>query len=156
MVNRVYIALGSNLGDKEENLKAAIREIQDFCNLKKESKKHQTKAVGGPTNQPDFLNMCIEITTDLSAIELIFRLQEIEHKMGRNREMEGKNGPRPIDIDILLYNQSLINQPHLKIPHPRMHKRSFVLDPLAEIAPETLHPKLKKSIKELQNELRKN
>lgn len=149
--NKVYIALGSNLGDRKKLLKDALEEIQDFASLEKQSRIIETEPIGYK-NQPKFLNMVAEISTDLSPIELIFRLQEIEHKMGRKREIE--NGPRTIDLDILLYNDKIVNQPNLQIPHPRMHQREFVLAPLAEIAPEAKHPKLHKTISQLKNELR--
>ena len=130
MVNKVYIALGSNLGNREQYLKNAIEEIKSIGQVKRQSTVHETAAIGYK-DQGKFLNQVIEINTDLSPTQLLISLQEIEHKMGRTREI--KNGPRTIDLDILLYNQETINQPHLKIPHPRMHKRKFVLDPLSEL-----------------------
>ena len=101
--------------------------------------------------EDDFLNMALEINTELTAIELIVRIQEIEHKMGRIREF--RNGPRIIDIDILLYNDEVISHPNLKVPHPEMHKRNFVLKPLNEISPQTIHPVLKENIEKLKNKL---
>ena len=95
--------------------------------------------------------MTIEIETELEPIILLARLQEIEHKMGRSREI--KNGPRTIDLDILLYEDKIVDQPALQIPHPRMHKRKFVLDPLVEIAPSAVHPVLKKTIKQLHGSI---
>ena len=151
--NIAYIALGSNLGDREKNLELAQTEIAKFGSIKKASSAYETAPVGYK-EQGNFLNMAIEISTELTPAELIIRLQEIEHKLGRTREIE--NGPRTIDLDILFYNDEIINQPHLKIPHPRLQTRAFVLDPLSEIAPTLIHPELKKDIKTLKNELRKN
>ncbi len=145
-INTAYLGLGSNLGDRKQNLEISITEIEEFAIVTKKSKIHETKPVGYK-DQNDFLNMAIAITTKLTPLELIFRLQEIEHKMGRVREIE--NGPRIIDIDILLYEGKIINQPNLKIPHPRMHERDFVLTPLNEIAPNAIHPKLKQTINKL-------
>lgn len=144
--NKVYLALGSNLEKREKNLETAIKEISEFTEIVKKSTIYETEPVGY-LDQGKFLNMAIEIATELSALELIFRLQEIEHKMGRIREI--KNGPRTIDLDILLYNQEQFKQKNLEIPHPRMHERLFVLEPLNEIATNINHPKLNKTIKQL-------
>ena len=146
MANKVYLALGTNLGDREKQLKTAIEELEEFATVIKESSIYETEPYGYK-EQGKFLNMCLEMETELSALELIFRLQEIEHKMGRIREI--KNGPRTIDLDILFYNDEVIDRPNLKIPHPQLHKRRFVLDPLTEIAGNYLHPIIKKPIKEL-------
>lgn len=135
--NTIYIGLGTNLGDRNQNLELAIEEIRQFASIKKRSSVYETKP-WGYKNQNDFLNMVIEIQSDLEPINLLARLQEIEHKMGRTREI--KNGPRIIDLDILLYNDQTIHTDTLKIPHPRMNKRDFVLKPLKEILP-TYEPK---------------
>lgn len=150
MNKTVYIALGSNIEDREQNLKLALDEIKEFAKITKESKIHQTKP-WGYKEQNDFLNMAIAIETDLEAINLLARLQEIEHKMGRTREI--KNGPRTIDLDILLYGNEITDRKLLKIPHPEMHKRQFVLAPLLEIAAAAEHPILKKTIKQLYESL---
>lgn len=150
METKVYIALGSNLGDREKNLQIALEEIEKFATIKQKSSVHETEPVGPP--QEKYLNMAIEISTELPPIILLVRLQEIEHKMGRVREIE--NGPRIIDLDILLYDKYIINQPNLKVPHPRMHKRLFVLEPLQEIAADTTHPTIKQTIKELWTKLK--
>lgn len=150
--NKVYLGLGTNVGNREKNLQIAIEEISQFLKIIKKSSIYETEPVGYK-NQEKFFNMAIEIETELEPLELIFQLHEIEHKMGRKREQEIKNGPRIIDLDILLFGDLIINQVNFKIPHPRMHKRKFVLDPLNEIAAEILHPELKKSIKELHKNL---
>ena len=149
-MNKVYLALGSNLGDRQQNLELALEEIEDFATTIQKSTIHET-APWGYKDQDDFLNMTIEIETELEPIILLARLQEIEHKMGRSREI--KNGPRTIDLDILLYEDKIVDQPALQIPHPRMHKRKFVLDPLVEIAPSAVHPVLKKTIKQLHGSI---
>ncbi len=128
----VYIALGANLGDRRKNIETAINEIASFAEITKTATIIETEPET-EKDQPNFLNTVIEIHTDLSPTELLIRLHEIEHKMGRNRETAEKNAAREIDLDILLYGDEIINQPNLKIPHPRMHKRPFVTIPLAEI-----------------------
>ena len=148
--NKVFLGLSTNIGDKAKNLKTAISELNEFSNIVSESSFYKTPPYGY-LNQDDFLNMALEINTELTAIELIVRIQEIEHKMGRMREF--KNGPRIIDIDILLYNDEIISHPNLKVPHPEMHKRNFVLKPLNEISPQTIHPVLKENIEKLKNKL---
>jgi len=150
---QVYIALGSNLEDRELKLKTALEEIAEVSQIKKRSNIIETEPVGY-TNQGKFLNMAIEVETTLSPMELLIKPQEIEHKLGRVRDI--KYGPRTIDLDIIFYEDKIINQPHLQIPHPEMHKRDFVLTPLNELAPEKIHPKIKKSINTLKNELSKN
>jgi len=127
-LKNVFIGLGSNSGDKKANLTGAINKISSF---------YITKPWGN-TNQEDFFNQVIEITTDLSAGELLYKLQEIEIKMGRQRKE--KWGPRIIDLDILMYGDEVIDSPELKIPHPYMKERSFVLVPLQEIDPKIVFP----------------
>ncbi|MFH1533587.1 MAG: 2-amino-4-hydroxy-6-hydroxymethyldihydropteridine diphosphokinase [Nitrospirota bacterium] len=128
--NKVFIGIGTNIGDKGQNIENALIEIGKIATIKKKSSIHETKPVGYE-NQGDFFNMAIEIETDLSPIDLIIKLQEIEHKMGRVRDI--KNGPRIIDLDILTYGNEIINEPNLTIPHPRMFERDFVMKPLKEI-----------------------
>lgn len=151
--NKVYIALGSNLGDREDNLQKALDEISGFAEIKQKSTIIETEPEGYK-EQNFFLNMVIAVQTNLTAFELLEKLQETEQKMGRIRKI--KNGPRTIDLDILFFNDETIKTPDLEIPHPRLHKRVFVLNPMNEVAPEIIHPILKKSIKTLKNELGKN
>lgn len=151
MVNRVYIALGTNIGDREKNLQTALLELGKNCNITKKSSVYETEPVGFK-GQDDFLNMVIEMKTELLPTELIINLQEIEHRMGRVKEI--LDGPRIIDLDILFYDNQLIDTPNLKVPHPRLQKRNFVLKPLMEIAADLIHPKLKKSIQQLYKELK--
>ena len=149
--NKVYLGLSTNIGKKDLNLEVAIEEIKAFSRISKISSFYKTPPYGY-LDQDDFLNMAMEIYTKLTPLELIFRIHEIEHKMGRLREI--KNGPRIIDIDILLFNNEIINQTNLKIPHPEMHKRNFVLKPLSEIASEVSHPVIKENIETLKNNLK--
>src|SRR3989338_6143597 len=151
MATKTYIALGTNLGDREKNLQTALIELEKFCKIIKKSSIYETEPVGFK-EQDNFLNMVIEATTNLSPTELIINLQEIEHKMGRIKEVE--NGPRIIDLDILFCDDLLINMPNLLVPHPRLHKRNFVMEPLVEIAKDFIHPKLKKSIATIHKSLK--
>jgi len=143
-----YLSLGSNLGDRLQYLKKAIKEIEesDKISIKKISSVYETKPVGCE-NQPQFLNLVLEVQTSLGPLPLLERLLAIEKEMGRKREE--KWGSRNVDVDILLYADLIVNSDRLAIPHPRMHQRKFVLVPLAQIAPQTLHPLLKKNVKEI-------
>jgi len=134
-MREAFIGVGSNLGNRGENIKQAIKllESNERIKIEKISSLIETEPQGGPP-QGKYLNGVIKIKTDLTAQDLLFFLQEVERKLKRVRLV--KNGPRTIDLDILLYGKEKINQDNLKIPHPRMFKRSFVLKPLFEIEPE--------------------
>ncbi|MBE7445495.1 MAG: 2-amino-4-hydroxy-6-hydroxymethyldihydropteridine diphosphokinase [Planctomycetia bacterium] len=149
----VYIGLGSNLGDRERNLRSAYGHITTIKDMQpvRLSRFYETAPSGGPP-QPMFLNAVIDMKTLLSPHQLLERFQHIENLMGRVRTV--KWGPRTIDIDILLYAGIIIDDEQLKIPHPLMHLRLFVLEPFAEIAPDVVHPVLKKPIVQLYKELR--
>ncbi len=143
----VYLSIGSNLGNKKENCLRAIELLEKKgIKIRKKSSLYETKP-WGIKNQPLFLNMAIEIETDLQPEKLLKLLKDIEIKLGRKRTI--KWGPRIIDLDILLFNDIIVDKKDLKIPHPLMHKRDFVLKPLSEIAPEIYHPLLKCRIDEL-------
>jgi 2-amino-4-hydroxy-6-hydroxymethyldihydropteridine diphosphokinase len=144
-----YIALGANLGDRSANLNAAIDALRatDGVEVTKISSFIENPAIGGPADSPPFLNAAAELRTTLSPHELLDRLLEIERSLGRER-LE-KWGPRVIDLDVLLYGDAIIAEPNLHIPHPLMHERRFVLEPLAQIAPQLRHPILHRSIREL-------
>lgn len=146
MNNKIYISLGTNIGNRQQNLETALHEIAAFSTITKKSSIYETEPVGYKP-QPDFLNMVIEIDSELTPSELIIKLCEIEHKMGRVKEIQ--NGPRIIDLDILLYNDSVINHPDLIVPHPRLVERQFILRPLLEIAPNIIHPILNQDIETL-------
>lgn len=132
-MNICYLSIGSNLGGRRENIKTAIEEINLLKNTKviKASKLIQSKPQGGPLNQNDFLNGALKINTELSPAVLLKQLKKIERGLGRKRTV--CNGPRIIDLDILLYGNKIIDTKRLIIPHPRMFERDFVLNPLAEI-----------------------
>ena len=130
----VYLGLGSNLGNRRKNLEKAIRLIQGpDIHIKKCSSIIETDPVGGPP-QGKYLNAALKTETFLTPAKLLLTIQKIEKKLGRIRTVV--NGPRTIDIDILLYDELILNTPHLTIPHPRMWQRDFVMRPLKEIAPE--------------------
>lgn len=128
----VFIGIGSNLGDRYNNIESAINHLKSVpdVEVKKISSLIETEPQGGPP-QPRYLNGVIKLKTSLSARKLLEVLQKIEHSLGRMRRE--KNGPRTIDLDILLYGGETIDEPDLKIPHPRMKKREFVMKPLMEI-----------------------
>jgi 2-amino-4-hydroxy-6-hydroxymethyldihydropteridine diphosphokinase len=145
--NGIFLLLGTNLGNRQENLARAREHLTNTAGeVLKESSIYLTKAWGN-TAQPDFLNQVVEIKTLLAPQKLLETILIIEQQMGRVREE--KWGARPIDIDILFYNDMVIESPQLNIPHPALHKRRFTLVPLAEIAPLLVHPVLKKSVEEL-------
>lgn len=142
----VYLCLGSNLGQRDKNLTHALELLSQRVNLGKVSSVYETEPVGYK-EQPLFLNMVCQITTDLNPGELLHLAKDIETEMGRKPSFP--NAPRPIDIDILLYDDQIIQTQDLTVPHPRLADRAFVLIPLAEIAPELTHPQLDKSMAEL-------
>ncbi|NQT83133.1 2-amino-4-hydroxy-6-hydroxymethyldihydropteridine diphosphokinase [bacterium] len=143
-----YIALGANLGDREQNLKAAIEKIGEISGVRvtKVSAFFETEPVGGPP-QGMYLNAAVEIDCTIPAGQLLRELQGVEKELGRKRL--GKCFPRTIDLDILLFGSEVIDEMDLKVPHPRMHDRAFVLDPLNEIAPNAIHPILGLTVAEL-------
>ena len=151
MVATSYIALGGNIGDRVVNMLWAIAAIGRLpeTEVLAVSGFYNTPAVGGPPDQPDYLNAAARIATRLAPPDLLAGLLAIEIGRGRNRRMEQRHGPRPIDLDILLYADQIYQQPHLTIPHPRLHERLFVLLPLNEIAPDAWHPVLGCRIREL-------
>lgn len=144
-VSSVYLSLGSNLGDRLQHLKDALEAISNkIGDIQKISSTYQTSAWG--FNSDDFYNICISLTTNINPDQLIIDLLEIETLLGRKRNHQTGYSTRPIDIDILLYNEIILNKIDLTIPHPRMLERKFVLVPLAEIAPDVIHPITKKTI----------
>ena len=145
---RVFIGLGSNQGDRKALLTDALKslEAQDGITVVNQSLVYETSPVGGP-EQSDYLNQVIEIETIYSPNDLLALLKETENKYGRTRAI--KNGPRTLDCDILLYDDICISNEELTIPHPRMHERLFVIKPLADIAPNVVHPIKNVSIKKL-------
>jgi 3-oxoacyl-[acyl-carrier protein] reductase len=148
-----YIGLGSNLGDRQQNVQRALEALQGHpaITVTRVSSLLETKAVGGPPGQPDYINAVAEILTDLEPDELLLNLLEVEQNLGRVRRE--RHGPRTIDLDLLLYGDLVREAPGLTLPHPRMHERMFVLRPLAELAPELIHPVRKVSIRQLLEQI---
>ena len=146
----VYLSLGSNLGDRAANLRLALEKLGELGSVQAVSALYETEPVG-LSSQPWFLNCAAKLDTEKMPRQLITGILNLEQEMGRQRKQ--KNGPRIIDIDILLFGTSVIDTHSLTVPHPRLHERRFVLEPLAEIAPDVRHPVFKRSIRELREAL---
>ena len=141
-----YLALGANLGNRKRNIQNAIAALSttDGITIQQISSLLENPAIGGPPGAPPFLNAAAEIKTTLGSHALLHRILGIEQSLGRTRRQKWE--PRQIDIDLLLYGEEIISSQELVIPHPLMHERRFVLQPLAEIAPEAVHPTLQMTI----------
>jgi 2-amino-4-hydroxy-6-hydroxymethyldihydropteridine diphosphokinase len=150
MTNLVYLSLGSNVGNREENLQEAVRRLGESGKVISVSAFYETEPVEF-TGQAWFLNCAVALETAKTPTRLMAELLQIEQQMGRVRVQ--KKGPRIIDIDILLFGNVVLDTPGLTIPHPAMAQRRFVLEPLAEIAAEAMHPVLKKTVRELFDRL---
>lgn len=146
MPEPIFIGLGTNLGDREANLRRAIQSLSPEVSVVQESSLYQTPPWGFE-DQPDFYNQVIEARTELSPRALLFFLKTIERQMGREKTF--RYGPRLIDLDILFFGQQVLCEEAIQIPHPRLEERAFVLVPLQEIAPQFVHPVLKQSITDL-------
>jgi 2-amino-4-hydroxy-6-hydroxymethyldihydropteridine diphosphokinase len=142
----IYLAFGSNLGDRLANLKQAIAALTPQMEVRAKSKVYETPPWGFE-DQPKFLNQVVRATTYLDPEPLLKHLKRLEVALGRKESFP--NGPRLIDIDILFYDDLVLDQPSLVIPHPRLQERSFVLLPLMDIAPDLVHPVSKKSVREM-------
>jgi 2-amino-4-hydroxy-6-hydroxymethyldihydropteridine diphosphokinase len=146
MEHTVYLALGSNLGVRSANLKNAINNLTPQMNVKAKSHVYET-APWGFTDQPAFLNQVVKAETYLEPEALLQHLKRLESVMGRVPSFQ--NGPRLIDIDILFFDDLVLDSPIVQIPHPRLHERAFVLMPLNDLCPDLVHPVLQKSVSEL-------
>ncbi len=150
MRNQVYLSLGSNLGNREANLKSAIQRLEQFGQVVAVSSFYETEPVEF-TDQPWFLNCAVALETEKTPRQLLRAVLAVEEEMGRRRTQN--KGPRTIDIDILLFGALIVDIKGLTIPHPAMQERRFVLEPLAEIAPEARHPVLGKTARDLRDTL---
>ncbi|MCI0751300.1 MAG: 2-amino-4-hydroxy-6-hydroxymethyldihydropteridine diphosphokinase [Flammeovirgaceae bacterium] len=146
---RAFLLIGSNLGNRKKHLLDSLSYLKELGNIESTSSIYQT-AAWGKVDQNDFLNQAVELHTELSAKQLLEEIFSIEKNLGRIRNE--KWSPRTIDIDILFYDNQIIEEPDLKIPHPEIQNRKFALMPMAEIAPHLVHPQLKKNILALLKE----
>ena len=151
-VSPAWLGLGANLGDRIGTLRESLTMIDNLpsTTLREVSSFYLTPPLG-PPDQPEYINCAVRIDTRLSPADLLAGLKDIEQKLGRQNRERWRE--REIDIDILLYGEMTLKEDHLQIPHPELHKRNFVLVPLAEIGPEVYHPVLGKSIRELQESI---
>lgn len=142
----IFLSLGTNLGDRAANLRSAISALAPSMRVVRESSIYET-APWGFEDQSHFLNMVVEAETDLAPLDLLKYLKTLETELGRTPTF--RYGPRLIDLDILFYDELILQKPELTIPHPRLHERAFVLVPLADLAPNFIHPVLQKTIQQL-------
>ncbi len=161
MPNRAFIGIGTNLGDRAANYRQALQRLADLPDTRivRQSSVYETEPVGDLKGS--FLNLVVELETEMPADALMRRLLAIERAMGRKRPAARKPSrktagytPRTIDLDLLLFNKEVINTPSLTVPHPRLHERRFVLAPMVELAPMLIHPKTNKTISEMLVELK--
>lgn len=151
MKKLVYLSMGSNLGGRESYLREAISRLQDLGVIRQVSAFYETQPVEVRDEQPWFLNCAVAMETELLPLDFLSRMLAVEQSMGRTRT-EPK-GPRTIDIDIVFFGNDVLDTPELTVPHPAMHQRRFVLEPLAEIAPALVHPVLKRTVQEMLDSL---
>lgn len=149
----VLLGLGSNMGRRERNITAALQALETTRDVEvaKVSSLYETEPVGGPEDQPRYLNAAAHLRTALPPERILAVCRHIEDTLGRKRDIPW--GPRTIDLDILCYGAEIRSTPELMIPHPMMHERRFVLEPLAEIVPDFVHPAMQQTIRDLYEEL---
>ena len=149
---KIFLSLGTNIGNKLANLSTAIAKIEkNIGHINQQSGVYETEAWGFKS-ESDFLNQVIMVETSLTPLQLLQCCLEIERSMGRERKQSGNYESRIIDVDILFYGDSIVNEEKLRIPHPLLEKRRFILEPLNEIAPDFIHPVMEKSITKLLEE----
>ncbi len=147
----VYIGIGSNVGDRKKNIRRALELLEEESTIIKKSPIHETEPEGF-AYQNLFLNCVVHVETNHDPMTLLEFLQDVEKRLKRVETM--KNGPRTIDLDILFYGENIIDTDELTVPHPQLHTRTFVLIPLNEIAPDLVHPVLKKTVREILEDLK--
>lgn len=145
----IYVALGSNLGDREERVLHAVHKMRSFSNVKKISTLGETEAEGPNQDQPKFINAVVELDTAFDPEEVLDELLKIEEELGRDLSEKGKNLPREIDLDLIVYGNEIIKTDRLIVPHPRLTERKFVAAPLAELNPKWIHPQTGESIQDI-------
>ncbi len=156
MAHTAYIAFGGNVGDRHATMEAAVESLEKMMGIVVNivSDAIETEPAGGPAGQGKYLNAVIEVNTSLTPHELLAATSKIEKHLGRDRANEPRWGARTCDLDILFYDDKVLDTPDLIVPHPRLHERRFVLEPLAQIAPNFRHPVLGWTVKELLARLR--
>ena len=152
MKKTVYLSLGSNIGNRAANLRQAMERLRDLGTIVAASSLYETDPVE-VQQQPMFLNCALAMKTEFTPRQFLSQILALEQSMGRRRTQ--LKGPRTIDIDVVFFGDAVVDTPELTIPHPAMHQRRFVLEPLVEIAPDAIHPVFKRSIRELLGALPK-